>query len=146
MAEEKVLWEGTPSQVLNLPLFIVLGILSFVTLGIGLIVFIPIAFWMWLVIKNTKYELTNQRLKIRTGVINKKMDDMELYRVKDYKLNRPLYLRIFSLGNIHLKTSDRSNPNVKIRAIKGGEELRETIRHHVELRRDHKRVREVDFE
>jgi len=101
--------------------------------------------WKWLVIKNTKYELTNERLITRYGVLNKTMDELELYRVKDYKLDRPFFLRMFSLGNIILSTSDKSHPVVIIRAIPNAEELREKIRLCVEDRRDKKHVREVDF-
>lgn len=82
----------------------------------------------------------------RHGVFNKKMDDLELYRIKDYKLDRPLFLRLFSLGNVILETSDKSHPTLTVRAIPDAEELRETLRTYVEQRRDQKSVREVDFQ
>ena len=104
------------------------------------------ALWQWLVVKMTKYELTTERLRTRYGVLNKKTDELELYRVRDYKFDQPFFLRLFSLGNIILQTSDRSHPTVVIRAIPDGEQLREQIRTHVEACRVAKRVREVDFE
>jgi len=66
--------------------------------------------------------------------------------VRDYKFEQPLLLRIFSLANIIMQTSDKSNPVVIIRAIQNGEELRDRIRDLVEECRVRKRVREVDFE
>jgi len=105
-----------------------------------------IILWQWLVLKNTQYELTDERLKTRHGVINRKMDDLELYRVRDHRFEQPLFLRIFGIGNITLQTSDKSHPVVVIRAIPRGEQLREQIRHAVEACRVKKRVREVDFE
>lgn len=45
-----------------------------------------------------------------------------------------------------LQTSDRSHPEVTLKAIPNGEELREQLRTHVEACRTKKRVREVDFE
>ncbi len=140
MSEEKPLWNGTPSQVLNLPWFIFWGLLFWLVIPIFIIL------WQWLVLKNTKYELTSERLKTRHGVINKKMDDLELYRVRDYKFEQPLFLRLFGLGNITLQTSDKSHPVVVIRAIPNGEQLREQLRTAVEASRVKKRVREVDFE
>ena len=104
-----------------------------------------IILWKWLVIKCTKYELTNQRLKKQYGVLNKKIDELELYRIKDYKLDQPFFLRLFSLGNIVLKTSDKSHPTVIIPAVSESAELREKIRSLVENLRDQKRIREVDF-
>ena len=140
MAEERDVWSGTPSQVVNLPTFIVCVLLFF------LVIPVFYALWQWLVVKMTKYELTTERLRTRYGVLNKKTDELELYRVRDYKFDQPFFLRLFSLGNIILQTSDRSHPTVVIRAIPDGEQLREQIRTHVEACRVAKRVREVDFE
>lgn len=137
---ETLIWSGTPSQVINLPAFILWGLFFWLVIPIFIIL------WQWLVLKNTKYELTTERLKTRHGVINKKMDDLELYRVRDYKFEQPLFLRLFGLGNITLQTSDKSHPVVTVRAIPNGEQLREQIRSAVEACRVKKRVREVDFE
>ncbi len=140
MTEEVSVWSGTPSQVTNLGTFVLTGLFFW------LIFPLFVSLWQWLVTKNTKYELTSQRLKTRHGVLNKTMDDLELYRIKDYKLDRPLWLRMFSLGNVILETSDLSHPTVTVRAIRNAEELRETMRKYVEARRDQKRVREIDFQ
>ena len=140
MSEEKDVWFGSPSQVVNLGTFIVMGLL------IWLVVPLFIILWKWLVIKNTRYELTTERLRTRHGVLNKETDELELYRVRDYKLEQPLFLRLFSLGNIVLQTSDSSHPVVTLRAIANGEELREQLRTHVEACRMKKRVREVNLE
>lgn len=140
MREEKDVWFGTPSQVLNLGTFIVCGLLFF------LVIPLFVALWRWLEVKYTKYELTTQRLRTRYGVLNRKTDELELYRVRDYQLVEPFFLRLFSLGNVVLRTSDRSNPVVTIKAVKNGEELREKLRQYVEECRTHKGVRELDVE
>ena len=140
MASEQLLWRGTPSQLVNLPWY-VLWVLLF-----WLVVPLLVLLWQWLVIRNTVYELTSERLKLRRGVLNKHLDEVELYRVRDYQLERPLYLRLFGLGNITLRTSDRSHPSVKLRAIRDGEQLYERLRAAVEQCRATKGVRELDVE
>lgn len=140
MSEEKDVWFGTPSQVVNLGSFVLWGLFFWLVFPLLIIL------WKWLVIRNTKYELTTQRLRMRHGVLNKKTDELELYRIRDYKLDQPFFLRMFSLSNIILETSDRSHPQVVLRAIKNGEELRESLRTFVEECRTRKRVREVDLE
>ncbi|MGQ0834818.1 MAG: PH domain-containing protein [Gammaproteobacteria bacterium] len=140
MSDERTVWTGTPSQVINLGVFIVCGLLFWLIVPLFIIV------WKWLVTWSTRYELTTERLKTRVGVINKKMDELELYRVRDYKLEQPLMLRLFSLGNLILQTSDRSNPVVMLRAVPDAEQLREQIRALVEECRRQKGVREVDVE
>lgn len=143
MSDEVSVWSGEPSQVTNMGGFIILGLLSL------FIVTIPIsvlwALWIFLVVKNQKYELTTQRLKTHEGVLSKKIDELELYRVTDTQFEQPFFLRLFGLGNVVLITSDKTSPKVKITAVKDARELREKIRHLVEERRDKKRVREVEF-
>ncbi len=56
-----------------------LGTLVLCLVGVGLVI---IAL-RWLQNIATSYELTDQRLIIRTGIFNKKTDEIELYRVKD---------------------------------------------------------------
>ena len=140
MAEEKELWRGTPSHLVNLPWY-VLWLLLF-----WLVIPLFILLWQWLVIRTTVYELTSERLKLRRGVLNKHLDEVELYRVRDYKLEQPFFLRLFGLGNIVMQTSDRSHPSVRLRAIRDGEQLYERIRAAVEESRARKGVRELDVE
>ena len=140
MGEERTVWMGTPSQVVNLGSYILLGLFFWLVIPLFVIL------WKWLVVKNTKYELTTQRLRMRHGVLNKNTDELELYRVRDYRLDQPFFLRIFSLGNIILQTSDRTHPRVELKAITNGEEMRELLRTYVEECRTRKGVRELDVE
>lgn len=138
--EERTVWQGTPSQIINLGSFILLGLFFWLVIPLFVIL------WKWLVVKNMKYELTTERLRLRHGVFNKKLDELELYRVRDYKLDQPFFLRIFSLGNIIMQTSDRSHPTVVIQAVPEAENLREQLRTYVEACRTRKGVRELDVE
>lgn len=140
MSEEKQVWAGTPSQVINFGTYVLLGLLFW------LVVPMFVAFWKWLVVKNTKYELTTERLRMRSGVLNKSADELELYRVQDYRLEQPLFLRLFSLGNIVLSTYDQSHPLVVLKAIPNSEALLEQVRSCVELARSRKHVREINVE
>jgi len=140
VSTETTIWKGTPSHVLHLPEYLLWVLLS------PLVVPIFIGLWRWLVVRTTRYELTTERLKTSQGVFSKKLDELELYRVRDYKLDQPFLLRLFGLGNITLQTSDRSHPEIVIRAIRESEALRDQIRGAVESCRTRKNVREVDYE
>jgi hypothetical protein len=50
------------------------------------------------------------------------------------------------LANILLDTSDRTTPHVVIKAVRDAPALADTIRQQVEIQRQRKRVREVDFD
>ena len=155
MSEENSLWKGSPSQWLNLGPFTA-AILLAVGIIVGGVFFPPVlaalvlplvyAVWKYLVVKMEVFELTNERLRITRGVINQKIDEIELYRVKDTVMTRIWWMRLANLASIHLETSDRTMPKLVIPAIPGGHEMRELLRKQVEAQRDKKRVREMDFD
>ena len=164
---ERSVWEGTPSQVLNLSQYLLLAVvfliiviggaallnsmervpgLSVAILIVLALVPLVIAGWKWLVVAHTRYELTTQRLRTRRGVFNKHLDELELYRVRDYKLEQPFFLRLFGLATVVLQTSDKSNPVLILKAIPRGEQLREQMRTYVEEARQRRGVREIDMD
>jgi uncharacterized membrane protein YdbT with pleckstrin-like domain len=132
---ETTVWEGASSQWVNAGWFA----------ACLLVLPIPIAIANWLIVRCNRFTLTNQRLRMSRGVLSKRVDDLELYRVKDHALEQPLILRMVGLGNIVLITSDASTPEVVLPAIKNAPAVRDLIRQHVETARSAKRVREVDM-
>ena len=139
MRAENLLWSGTPSQVTNLGTFVIWGILActLVLAPVSLILII----WKYLEVKNQVYELTNQRLKMHSGVLSKKIEELELYRVRDTQFEQPFFLRLFGLGNVILLTTDSTSPEIILPAIPSAQGVREQIRNAVEETRDSKRVR-----
>lgn len=135
---EKAVWTGTPSQLLNAPRYALCVLFSWLVVPLFLMA------WWWLELRCTRYELSTQRLRLRSGVLNKRTDDLELYRVKDLRLDEPLVLRPFGLANLVLETSDRSNPLVVIRGIADAESLMDEVRTHVEALRIARGIRELD--
>jgi uncharacterized membrane protein YdbT with pleckstrin-like domain len=139
-ASEALVWSGSPSQLVNFPVFLLCTLLCW------LIVPIFYAIWKWLVVHNIRYELTSERLRVRRGVLNKELDEIELYRVRDYRLEQPFFLRIFSRGNVTVTSTDVSNPIVTLRAVPNSERVRELVRHSVEECRTKKGVRAIDMQ
>ena len=142
MAEstEEIVWTGSPSQVVNLPVFVLCTLFSW------LVVPIFYALWKWLVVRNIRYELTSERIKLREGVLNKVLNEVELYRVRDYRAEQPIYLRVFSLGNVIIGTTDASHPRVVLRAVRDVEHVLELVWRYVEDCRARKNVRAIDLE
>lgn len=155
MTEEKTLWKGSSSQWLNLgPFIAALVLIGGVLAGaaffppalIGLVVPVGYLLWRYLLVRTRVFELTSERLRVTSGVVNQRIDEIELYRVKDSQMVRPWWMRLTGLASIVLATSDRTLPHLTIPAVWGGLELRELLRMNVELQRDRKRVRETDFD
>ena len=132
--EEKQLYIGRPSQILNIISFIIWSW----TLFVPIIIYLKTRF--------TVYEVTDQRIKLKTGILSQEIDECELYRVRDYKIVKPFFQRIFGLGKIELVTSDRSNSSINLNGIKNPENLYDLIRDNVEKIRRKTGTREIDVE
>lgn len=156
MSEEEPVFRGTSSQVLNLAHFAVAIVLGGVALGastqfagwLAALVVVPLAYagWRWWLIASRVYEITTERIKVTTGLLNKHTDDLELYRVKDTVLEEPVLLRLAGAGNIVLTTSDTTTPTLVLEGITGAKEVREELRKHIEACRDRKRTRLTELE
>ena len=153
---ETALWTGHTSQWVHFwyyffCLLLAAGALAgmpFTSGFSGAAILIPVFMWVgrWWVTKTTVYELTSQRLKIHHGILNRRLEELELYRVKDYIMDQPLFLRLVGLGNLTLVSSDASTPRIVLGAIPGVAAVREQLRLAVQSERDRKRVRELDVD
>jgi uncharacterized membrane protein YdbT with pleckstrin-like domain len=132
------LWKGSPSQAVNLGTYLLCLLLFW------LVVPLFYALWRWVDTRLTGYELTSQRLVFRSGVFNRKTEEIELYRLRDSSLDEPLLLRLFGAGNIVLYATDASSPTLVLRAVKGAAVVRQKLRAAVEAVREQKRVRSIE--
>jgi len=169
MENERVLYQGRPSQVVNYNTFSICAMIFFVALlgpsiwdkffavsyaehedmymlASKALFFIPIiwAFIAWVKIYCHKYTITTERLREESGVLSKTTDELELFRVKDIKYTEPFSLRVFGCGNIIMDTSDRSTPIVVLYALKNAKPVIEILRTNVQRMRTLKGVREID--
>ena len=93
----------------------------------------------------TVYKLTNEKLMVETGFLNKKEEEVRLYRIMDMTLLRPLGQRIFGVGTIHCCTGDKSTPEFDIQKIKNAEQVRNMLSDMVEKQREEKRITAREF-
>lgn len=136
---EEIIWIGRSSQFIHA--FAYIMCILFCWLLFPLL----IAWYLNEQTKNTIYVLTQERLRVYSGIIIKRIDDLELYRVKDTIYLQPFLLRFFGLSHIRLITSDVSWGDASIPGIENGIMVREKIRKLVEAIRVKKGVTEVDY-
>ena len=135
--EKKVIYEGSPSQVVNLGV-IILDVL-FCWLIIPLIMMIV----RILQTKYTKTTITTKEIVTEHGVLSKKVDELLLKRVTDVQMSQPLWLRIFGLSNLILASTDVSNPTLTIKGIPNGKQVWQELRDAIAEER--KNVQDQEF-
>lgn len=93
----------------------------------------------------TKYSITENRLIVESGFFNLKEEEILLYRVADLSLSRTLWQRIFGVGTICIKSSDRSSPHFDMVNVKNAQQVKEMLFEQIETCKDKKRVRTTEL-
>jgi len=127
---------------------VVLTLMGYGTYLLGLTaVALLIVAWRWFENIAAKYEITDERLIVRRGIINKSIDEVELYRIKDVRLDFTLINQVAGIGRVCIASSDETTRggDLVMRDIERAEERRETLRRLVDAARQKRSVREVDM-
>ena len=106
-----------------------------------------IVIWRWFENMAAKYEITDERLIIRRGIVSKSIDEIELYRIKDIKIDFSLINQVAGIGRLTIASSDETtrDGNLVIAGIGRAQERRETLRRLVDAARQRRNVREIDM-
>lgn len=98
-----------------------------------------------LAISFTRYELTESRLTVKTGLLNTREEELRLYRVRDLSAQESLLDRLFGVGSILLHTTDATSPTLLIRHVKNADRVKALLSSQVEKARIKNRVRAMEI-
>ncbi|HEX8482704.1 MAG TPA: PH domain-containing protein [Allosphingosinicella sp.] len=114
-------------------------VLTAVALGIVL--------WKWFESLAARYDVCPDRLIVRQGIFIKSLDEVELYRVKDVRLDFSLINQMAGIGTITVHSSDETTRGAPLvlRHVERAAQRREELRRLVETARQKRRVREIDM-
>ena len=93
----------------------------------------------------TKYELTKEKMIIKSGFFTQNQDEIRLYRIMDLSLKRSLIQRMFGLGTIHCHSVDKTMKNFEVKNIKNSENVKEMLSDLIEEARRANRVSSREF-
>ena len=129
VGEEKTIFEGRPAALDSLGRWI----LAILTLGIA-----AILWWFSAVAMHLR--VTDQRIILRLGILSRKTDYLELYRVTDLQVQEPLFQRMLGYGRIVITSTDRDQPQLVLRGIKEPTQLADKVRACVEEQKRRRRI------
>ena len=106
--------------------------------------------WKWLEVMSESFRVTRERIVVRRGIIMKSVDEIELYRVKDVRMDFSLLNQLAGIGTIGEQVAAVSaettrNSALSMRYIAHASERREGIRRLVDAARKERGVREIDM-
>lgn len=119
------------------------GTLLLCLVGIGLILILI----KWIANLTTTYEVTDDRLILHKGIFAKSIDEIELYRVKDVRIDFSLINQWADIGTITITSSDETTKDAPlvIRDVDHARNRREQLRELVNAARRLRGVREFDM-
>ncbi len=150
MEPEKTIHQCSPSQIVNLKSYvmaafgaiaIVVGAILLNTPLLYILLIAPLLFawWKYSDVKATKLTITTQRLIISEGVINKRTNETELYRVRDTSIVEPFFMRLFGVGNIVIYSTDEAEGTLHFHAYSKPHWIKDQIRNNAEICRKNRR-------
>lgn len=93
---KEIEWKGKPSQLLNLGVF----------LSSIFIVTLPLVFIRWKNLKETIYEISKSQVCFKSSFIEQRTECIPLNDITNISIEKPLFLRLFSLSNLIFTSSD----------------------------------------
>ncbi|HSX54140.1 MAG TPA: PH domain-containing protein [Sphingomonas sp.] len=119
------------------------GTLLLCLVGVGLIIILV----KWIANLATTYEVTEDRLILHKGIFVKSIDEIELYRVKDVRIDFSLINQWADIGTITITSSDETTKTgpLVIRDVDQARARREKLRALVNAARRLRGVREIDM-
>jgi uncharacterized membrane protein YdbT with pleckstrin-like domain len=124
-------------DLLTLALGVLIGFLGFrfatslpalVIVAVALAPIIIAQIYGWLVRANTEYRIYTDSLEIESGILSRKIDNIQLFRVRDLGLDQPLFGRMLGYGNLSLTSTDQSAPHLILHGVDDPRALYETLR------------------
>jgi membrane protein YdbS with pleckstrin-like domain len=100
-----------------------------IMIGLGL----GLAVVFWLVIKaarlrTTRYQVTAQRIEWARGIFDRKVDNIDMFRVVDLKLRRSFFDWVLGIGIVVLTTTDKSDPEFVFERVRNCRRLYDVIK------------------
>jgi len=114
---ERELFVGHPAAVTSVGQWV----LVVLTLGIAYLA-------LWIRSRALKYTITTQRVRMERGLLSKTTDNVELFRIDDFGMEKPFGMRLLGHSRLHLRSSDPSFPAGVVYGIPNLESLADTLR------------------
>lgn len=79
-------------------------------------------------LKMIYYEVTAERIERGRGILDRRVDNLDMFRVIDLRMRRSLLDCIFGIGTVTLITTDKTDPNFTFQKIKRPRRLYDIIK------------------
>lgn len=82
----------------------------------------------WLARLATEYRVFEDSLEVQSGLVTRRIDNLQLFRVRDLGLRQSLLGRVLGVGDVALTSTDHSSPRLVLRGVADPREVYDTLR------------------
>ncbi|MFT3694357.1 MAG: PH domain-containing protein [Kofleriaceae bacterium] len=90
--------------------------------------------------KSIKFRVTNTVIEFERGLLSKRIDVLQLWRIRDVVYKQNLVDRILGIAHVEVVASDTTNPDLEIVGMPASRQLFEQLRDSIEIQRQAKNV------
>lgn len=116
--EEKVLKEEKPAWASYMGSFVI-GALLLLLMFVGIVVIL----WAVLDRNSTRYTITNRRIRTKTGIFGRKVDEIDIEHIRSVSLRQAFDAKILGYGSVLVGTSGTGGYEINIKNIKQPQEI-----------------------
>jgi len=158
--DRKMLYDGSPSWKAFLGHYLIAGFAALILMailrwthgsgaavGTKLIdVLIPMAlvtayfFGLHFYRRSIRFRVTNTVIEYERGMLSKRIDVLQLWRVRDVVYKQNLIDRILGIAHVEVVAQDATNPDLEIVGMPASRQLFEQLRDSIEIQRQAKNV------
>jgi uncharacterized membrane protein YdbT with pleckstrin-like domain len=84
--------------------------------------------YTWLVRISTEYRVHRDSLEVESGLLSRRVDNVQMFRIRDLGLSQSLLARVLGVGDVTLTSTDRTSPRLVLRGVAGPREVYDTLR------------------
>jgi membrane protein YdbS with pleckstrin-like domain len=133
-----VIYEGYPSWKAWFWSYVLAGVLSLALVGL-----------IWMVVlnlrrKSRRYRLTDRTIDYEIGVLSKRVETLQLWRVQDLDFRQSVLDRLLGIATIHIVTKDVTDPVIELRGLPASREIFDRLKDACDLARQQRVVGVVD--
>jgi hypothetical protein len=158
--ERRMLFEGSPSWKAFLGHYLIGGFVAIVVIGVktlidgsgagigtklmnvvipgGLLALYLFGLNVWR--KSVKFRISTTVIEYERGLMSKRIDVTQLWRVRDVAYRQSLVDRILGIAHIQVIGSDVTTPELELSGLPASRQLFESLRDSIELQRQAKNV------
>lgn len=121
MDAPSVIWEGSPTWRSRLGFTVLAVLLSPLLVGLVMLG------WQWATLASIRYRITNKRVEWETGLVSRKIDGIDVWRIRHVEYFQTLGDRIGGVSRLHLFVQDSTEPEVVILGLPASREVYDAV-------------------